>query len=270
MTARILVVEDNRANLDLMTFLLQAFGHTALTAADGLEGLAAAQREVPDLIVCDVQLPKASGYEVARQLKADPALQGVPLVAVTAFAMVGDRDKLLAAGFDGYIAKPIDPEAFVGQIEAFLPPELHSAPPARGRSEPTTAVPVSRRERILVVDNQPVNLDLMQSLLAPLGYEVLTAGSMTEGLAVARQARPDLILSDVGMADGSGYDFIRLVKADPQLAGIPFVFITATHPDEAARAKGLALGAAQFLFRPADPEAVLAAVQACLARREVP
>jgi len=119
MPKRILVIEDNPANLELMTYLLRAFGHTVLTAEDGAEGLEVVRCEKLDLIVCDVHLPRVDGYEVARQLKRDPLLRRIPLVAVTALAMVGDRDKLLSAGFDGYIDKPITPEIFVKQIEGF-------------------------------------------------------------------------------------------------------------------------------------------------------
>ena len=120
MPARILVIEDNATNLDLMTYLLSAFGHTPLTAPDGEEGLQAAQRETPDLIICDLQLPRLNGYEVARWLKSHPGLRATPLVAVTALAMVGDREKVLAAGFDGYIDKPISPELFKKQVEGFM------------------------------------------------------------------------------------------------------------------------------------------------------
>src|SRR5689334_18532480 len=120
MGARILVIEDNPANLELMSYLLTAFGHTVLSAMDGEEGLEAARRENPDLIVCDIQIPKIHGLEVAQRLKSHPALRKIPLVAVTAFAMVGDRDKVLAAGFDGYIAKPIVPDKFTEQVCAFL------------------------------------------------------------------------------------------------------------------------------------------------------
>lgn len=122
MPACILVIEDNVANLDLMTYLLRAFGHTLVTAQDGEEGLQVACREEAlDLILCDVQLPHMDGYEVARWLKSHARLRTIPLVAVTALAMVGDRAKMLAAGFDGYIAKPITPETFVSEVEAFLP-----------------------------------------------------------------------------------------------------------------------------------------------------
>ena len=120
MGARILVIEDNPTNLDLMGYLLKAFGHTVLTAIDGEEGLEAVRREALDLIICDVQIPKFDGYEVAARLKNHPVFGKIPLIAVTALAMVGDRDKMLTAGFDGYISKPINPETFVREVEAFL------------------------------------------------------------------------------------------------------------------------------------------------------
>jgi len=120
MKGRILVIEDNPQNLELMTYLLRAFGYTALTAANGEEGLGVVRRERLDLIICDIHLPRMDGYEVAYELKRDPMLRRIPLVAVTALAMVGDREKVLAAGFDGYIDKPIEPEIFVKQVESFM------------------------------------------------------------------------------------------------------------------------------------------------------
>src|SRR5258708_33383203 len=129
MPARILLIEDNPANLELMTYLLKAFGYTAFTARDGAEGLAAMRRDAPDLIICDVQLPVMDGLEVARHVKSDPILRTIPLVAVTALAMGGDRDRILAAGFDGYVSKPINPETFVRQVEAFLPPVIRGDRP---------------------------------------------------------------------------------------------------------------------------------------------
>ena len=198
------------------------------------------------------------------RLKADPDRRAVPLVAVTALAMVGDRDRILAAGFDGYIAKPIDPETFVRQVEAFLRPELRRAvehPPT-----PVAAAPArpAVRHTVLVVDNLPVNLDLARGILEPRGFRVLTAGRMADGLALARGQPCDLILSDVCMDEGDGYDFVRAVKADPRLRDIPFVFLTSTMTDERDRASGLALGAARFLFRPIEPAALLAELEACI------
>lgn len=120
MSARILIIEDNPANLELMGYLLRCSGHEVLVATDGQAGLKLAQLEAPELIICDIQMPHMTGFEVALHLKGDDRLRHIPLVAITAFAMVGDRERVLAGGFDGYLAKPIDPEAFVAQIEAFI------------------------------------------------------------------------------------------------------------------------------------------------------
>ena len=124
--ARILISEDNQANMQLMVYLLRAFGHDTTEAVEGESGLAAAQCQPPDLILCDLQMPGMDGYEVARQIRLEPQLKAISLIAVTAYAMVGDRDKVLAAGFDGYISKPINPEVFVRQVEFFLPLDKHS------------------------------------------------------------------------------------------------------------------------------------------------
>jgi CheY-like chemotaxis protein len=120
MGSRILVIEDNPTNLELMTYLLNAFGHTTIAARDGEEGVEAALRTNPDLILCDLALPKLDGYAVARRLRAESSLTAVPLIAVTASAMVGDREKVVATGFDGYISKPITPETFVTEVESHL------------------------------------------------------------------------------------------------------------------------------------------------------
>lgn len=121
--AAILIIEDNPTNRDLMVYLLQTFGHEPISCGTGEDGVAAALRDGPSLILCDLQLPGIDGYEVLRQLKGDHRLRRIPILAVTALAMVGDRDRALAAGFDGYIAKPIDPETFVQELARFLPAE---------------------------------------------------------------------------------------------------------------------------------------------------
>lgn len=126
MKKRILVIEDNLTNLELITYLLQAFDYTVFTALDGEKGIQAAEREKPDLIICDVHMPRMDGNQVASYLNENPALCSIPIIAVTALAMVGDREKVLAAGFDGYISKPIIPEQFIQQIQNFI--KLKSSP----------------------------------------------------------------------------------------------------------------------------------------------
>lgn len=118
----ILVIEDNEQNLYLMRFLLEKNGFTVIDAMDGEKGVETTKKNKPDLILLDIQLPKMDGYAVARELRKISDLASTPIVAVTSYAMVGDREKVLAAGADGYIEKPIDPEKFVEQIKQFMVP----------------------------------------------------------------------------------------------------------------------------------------------------
>lgn len=127
--ARILVIEDNEANLELMTYLLAASGHVISSAIDGAQGIAQAASDMPDLVVLDIQLPDLSGYEVLDRMRALPPLADVPIIAVTANAMVGDRDQALGAGFDGYLPKPIEPASFAREIDRFLPNVLRGHQP---------------------------------------------------------------------------------------------------------------------------------------------
>lgn len=118
---RVLLVEDNAQNRYLITFLLNANGFRVATAEDGPEALAMAADGGFDLVLLDIQLPAMDGYDIARALRRNARLDGVAIVAVTSYAMAGDRERALAAGCDGYIEKPIDPETFVAQLRAFLP-----------------------------------------------------------------------------------------------------------------------------------------------------
>ncbi len=118
--AKILLVEDNEMNRDMLSRRLERRGYQVLIAVDGGKGVAMAQSEAPDLILMDMSLPVLDGWEVARQLKAAPETRGIPIVALTAHAMVGDREKALEAGCDDYDTKPIEFPRLVEKIEALL------------------------------------------------------------------------------------------------------------------------------------------------------
>lgn len=120
MNKRILLIEDNEQNRYLAAFLMQARGWEMLHAEDGPSGIALAGQVGPALILLDIQLPGMDGYAVARALRLDPALAAIPIVAVTSYAMPGDRERCLAAGCNGYIEKPIDPGTFAVEVERFV------------------------------------------------------------------------------------------------------------------------------------------------------
>lgn len=120
MKPTILVIEDNEQNLYLITFILEKHGYQVVQARDGREGVEIAGRAKPALILLDMQLPVMDGYAVAQELRSNPQLADVPIVAVTSYAMVGDRERIMAAGCTGYIEKPINPDTFIAEIEKYL------------------------------------------------------------------------------------------------------------------------------------------------------
>ncbi len=122
MKRNILLIEDNEQNRYLVSFMLENHGYNVVTALDGPQGIERAVEKRYDLILLDIQLPEMDGYAVAEALRKNPVTRGVPIVAVTSYAMVGDREKALASGCNGYIEKPINPETFVTEIERFLSP----------------------------------------------------------------------------------------------------------------------------------------------------
>jgi two-component system cell cycle response regulator DivK len=119
--ANILVIEDNAANMTLAVFLLESVGHTVLSATDAEAGLAYARSEHPDLILMDIQLPGMDGLEATALLKRDTATREIPVIALTALAMKGDETRILAAGCDGYIAKPMRYKEFLATVQTHLP-----------------------------------------------------------------------------------------------------------------------------------------------------
>jgi two-component system cell cycle response regulator DivK len=132
-TKRILIVEDNELNMKLLRDVLEAYGYATITTAEGAASLVLARENRPDLILMDLQLPDISGFDAVRQLKDDEETRPIPVVAVTAFAMVGDETKALTCGCDGYLAKPIQLRDFLDLVEKFIggagrPRETAAAP----------------------------------------------------------------------------------------------------------------------------------------------
>jgi|SRR5215472_10926746 len=258
MPARILIVEDNPTNLELMAYLLEAYGHEVDSAPDGAKGFEKAMAGDFDLILADILMPVMDGFEFVRRLKADGRNGTTPVVAVTALAMVGDRDRVLAAGFDGYIAKPIDPKSFVSAIDGYLSSNAKSDRSVHQSGTTVDVAPAEPSGRvILVVDDVPANIALVEAALKPSGHRIVRARSVAEALGAAESDVPDLIICDVHMPEAGGFELIRTVKQSQRLGAVPFIFLSSTYWHDLDKSYGISLGAAKFLTRPIDPRQLL-------------
>lgn len=256
----ILVIEDNKDNLALMIYLLNYYGYSTLSASDGEEGVALARKNIPDLIISDIQLPKLNGYEVAKTLKNDMQCKHIPLISVTSYAMVGDRDKIRASGFDAYISKPINPAQFIIQIESLLPTNLRLNKPINLPFTPEIQQKIVRIEKrgfALVVNDYLGSRELFKNLLAAIGFEVGTVENVKEAVTVLQQRIPDLILSDFHLPDSTGLDFLKLIRDTEKWKSISFIVISATHPAKKEMEEIKKLKANRFILSPIDSDSFL-------------
>jgi len=264
-TDPILIVDDNPANLKVARFALESEGHRVWTAADA-EGAVELLREIrPRLILMDIQLPGMDGLDLTRQLKADPATKEILIVAVTAYAMKGDRERALRAGCDGYITKPIDPILLPTQVADCLARAVHV--PAVSHPNAVVATPIPneadiRRKsddhewpdgsgrRILLVEDNPATRRMFRVALESAGYEVLEAadgGSALEAL----HRQPALIVQDLVLPDMDGLELARRIRDALGDAPLPILCVSGflSRLDEARGLKG---GFAQVLVKPVD------------------
>lgn len=255
MSTRVLVVDDNRTNLDLLLYLLESFGYESTGFPSAPAALEELQGKPYDLALVDILMPEMDGFEFARRVRADERTRALPLIAITALAMVGDRERVIGAGFDGYIPKPIDPERFIAQVQQFHEEAL------RKRTQAPAAV---RGPLILVVDDVEVNRQVIRGALAPFGYRISEASNGGEALDRLERERPALILCDVHMPSGDGFALVENVKRDERLREIPFIFISSTAWQTRDKRRALELGAEKFILRPIDPQKLLDEVRSAI------
>jgi len=230
----ILVIEDDPLNRKLVHALLTFGGYTVREASTAEEGLSAAQDSPPDCVVMDIRLPGIDGLSATRTLKSNPALRGIPVIALTAFAMSGDETRAIEAGCDAYITKPIESGQFLGTVQSLLN-RAASAEAGNGR--------------VLIVDDEPAVTTVLSAQLRNAGWEPRQASSADEALRMAREDPPEVILMDVLMPGTSGYEATRRLKQDPRTASIPVILLTGLSGIE-DKLNGLNAGADEFLSKP--------------------
>ena len=257
--ARILVVEDSPDIRVLIRMLLEAAGHEVMTASDGRAGVEAVRAERPDLVLMDLSLPVLSGWEAAKEIKEDPATASIPIVAVTAHAMHGDRERALAAGCDGFIPKPIDEETFETLVRSYL------RRPAPGRSGDlgdgaATGVPPPRRARPRPAASSSSTTTRRSPTSSDTTWRAKATKSSSRGprnrwpssrRATGGSTSP---IVDVMLGPDSGYDLTAdLVSRATEY--LPVLLVTAGEID---REKGFAAGADDFIAKPLDATELVA------------
>ena len=269
--ANIVIIENNPASLELMSSLLTTSGHHIVSATDGNDGIDLAHRTLPDLIICDVDMPKLDGYQVAQILKSHERLSKIPLVAVIGSAMVGDREKGVAAGFNDYIFKPIQPQSFVFEVEQLLiggqtdnqavvlpkarPPQHFQ----KSKPRPSTSRNSLAENTILIVDDRVVNREFLVDLLESSGYRTLEATNGAEALELVHADKITLIISDIVMPVMDGIEFAHRMHAESTIH-IPIIFYTATYRASEALFLAKFCGVDLVLANPADPRVIMSAV----------
>jgi CheY-like chemotaxis protein len=270
----ILLAEDNALNREMLSRRLERRGYRIIQVENGAEAIAQIQSTRPHLILMDLSMPVLDGWEATRRLKADPATRAIPIIALTAHAMIGDREKALAAGCDGFATKPVDLPKLLILIEDFqtkLSPAAPAAPapaPARPAPAPVAAPAASTvtRNTLLVVDDNDLNREMLSRRLIKNGYQVVTAARGRDALEIIRRQEIDLVLLDIMMPEMNGLQVLAVIRETYTMLEMPVIMVTAKgQSDDMVTA--LKQGANDYVSKPIDFPVVLARIQTVLALR---
>lgn len=279
---RILVVDDEPQNLELMEAMLLPSGYEVLLAGGGEEGLRLAREQKPDLIILDLMMPGISGFEVCARLKLEPQSASIPVLFVTALHQLSDKERALAAGGDDFLTKPFQRAELLTRVEALLRVRhlnrdldralayLHELEVARHaqQARPVAAPPTPAPEAgtILVVDDEPLARQLFTDVLHEAGYRTHAAEGGPQALEIARREAIDVVLLDIMMPGMSGLEV--LAKLGEVVPDSPVIIATA-HPSSENAIAALRLGAFDFIVKGFKNEVMLATVARALDRRRL-
>ncbi len=255
----LLIVEDNELNRDMLSRRLQRQGFHILAAVDGQTGVDMAQAHLPHLILMDLSLPGLDGWEATRILKATPTTRHIPVIALTAHAMAGDRAKALAAGCDDYDTKPVELERLLTKIRTLLGKETLLLP----ESPVVPDAPPPPKATLLLVDDHADNRDMLTRRLQRHGYQVEAVASGEIALERIAQAKFDLVLLDVMMPGMGGLATLERLRQSYSQAQLPVIMATARSQSE-DMVEAFRLGANDYITKPIDFAVALARIEAQL------
>ena len=252
--AQVLIVEDNSITRKSVRLALQVEGYRVAEAGDGYTALKLMRVEMPDLVLLDLLLPDTHGVDLLAQMRALPGGGDIPILAFSGFVSKMQEARVAGAGFTDFLMKPVEPSRLIRTIANFLAPRAKNAAfPGAGR-------------RLLLVDDDPVQLKLLRLQIEHAGFCVQVARHGAEALAAAKQKIPELIISDVLMPRMDGFDLCLAVRNEPSLREIPLILLSANYLEKIDRDIGQRVGACAFLYREEGFNALLQAALESLGR----
>ncbi|CAN5466621.1 hypothetical protein BH09SUM1_BH09SUM1_21300 [soil metagenome] len=245
----VLAIDDNPQNLKLIRVLLQGAGFKVRTASNAVDAIALVDALQPALILMDIQMPGMDGLTLTKKLKSDPGTRDITIIALTAYAMKGDKERILAAGCDGYIAKPIDTRTFADSISRYMRGDgLKPDPP---------------QLTVLIVEDNATTRRMYRAVLEAENYHVIEAADGASGFAALLSSKPDLIVQDLILPDDDGFKLVAAFRATPNGADVPIIAVSGflSHLEEGEFQR---LGFSDYLFKPVSPGTLTASVNALL------
>jgi len=272
----ILVIDDNAMNLNIAQDILEHTGISVITALDALNGIRLMKENKPSLVLLDLLMPDCDGFETLEIIKNDNELQDIPIIAFTALASKEDKEKALQSGCTDIILKPINTQIFIKTIQDNLSganaPEFKQAFQVQIREEEkvqdSEELIQRKKHPILIVDDNPINVDILKDAILAMDQVAYTALSGEEAIKIIHESKPDLILLDIMMPKMDGYEVLETLKKRPETECIPVIIISAVNTTE-GRVRGIREGARDYITKPFEIIEVQARIDSILKSKEL-
>ena len=277
----ILVVDDEPINIEALNVALSMHNYQAISSHDGVRGLKMMREKKPDVVILDVMMPGMDGFEFCKMAKQDETIKNIPIILLTAKVTTADKVEGFNIGADDYMVKPFDNEELIARIQVLLRRKTQLGTDGEKEKKPVSKTyelkqdiekfkkePKGHGETILVIDDEPINIEVLDSRLKLNNYVVISACDGIEGLNVAKEKMPDLIILDLMMPKMTGYEFCKAVRSNEKLKDIPLIMLTGK---DAIMDKiyGYNLGADDYMTKPVNKTDLLIRVYALLRMRSL-